>query len=354
MENGVVNVANRLDPEAFDVQFCCLATRGEFADRLIRNGDCIDVLGKPPGKSLRTVWRLMNAIRRVKPDVVHTHNLATLIYAAPATWWGRSVPLLHGVHSEMPEEEQTAKRLALRRRFYGAAKSVQTVTIGLTRHLEALGLNNREIATVTNGVDTTVFRPDQHCTLRAELGIAESAFVVGMVARFGAYKRHEAALAAFDELAGEFPDFHLVFVGGSGPRKEAVEARRAASQFSDRVHLAGFRSLPAEVYPAFNVLAIPSIREGLSNAALEAMASGVPVLTNAACGAADAVTHGADGWIADLTDHKQFVAALRDALLAREQNAEFATRARAVVIERFSMKSMVAGYGDLYRRIADG
>lgn len=353
MENGVVNVANRIDPDMFDVRFCCLIRRGAFADRLLRNGDAIDVLEKPNGKSLATVYRLWRSIARCKPNVVHTHNLGTLIYAAPATCWGRTAPILHGVHSELPDSEQTPKRIHLRQRCYGAARRIHTVTQGLTDHLTDLKLDVRPIDTITNGVDLDVYRPDAPTTLRTELGIPQSAFVIGVVARFGAYKRHEATLDAFDVLAADHPDVHLVFVGGSGPRKTAVEARHQASPHADRIHLAGFCPKPAEVYPAFDVLAIPSVREGLSNAALEAMASEVPVLTNSSCGAADAITHGKDGWIADLTEQESFVAALQETLAARNQLPAFSHAAREAVRARFSMQVMVDGYTELYQQIAN-
>jgi glycosyltransferase involved in cell wall biosynthesis len=350
MENGVINVANRLDPEAFDLRFCCLERRGEFADRLLRPK--ISVLDKPPGKSLRTVWRLNRLIARERPHVLHTHNLAPLIYGAAATLRGLTCPILHGVHSEMPTQEQTPKRIQLRQRFYRASKRVQTVTVGLTRHLEEIGLGVRPIETVTNGVDTRVFTPDNPSTIRAEFAIPEDAFVIGMVARFGAWKRHLDMLQSFAEIAADNPDVHIVFVGTGGPNEKEVQERCAASEYADRLHLAGFRSEPGLVYPAFDMLAIPSIREGLSNASLEAMASGVPVLTHSACGAADVITDGTDGWVADVAQVDDLTAALRRVMSDRPRLADIKARVRGSVEARFSMDSMVAGYADLYRRVS--
>lgn len=350
MENGVVNVANRIDPDEFDVRFCCLETRGEFADRLERPH--VTVLDKPPGKSLRTAWRLNRLIARERPHLIHTHNIAPLIYGAAATFRGITCPILHGVHSQMPPKEQTPKRIKLRQRFYRAAKLVQTVTVGLTRHLEELNLDVRPIETVTNGVDTQTFSPDQPSEIRAEFAIPDGAFVIGMVARFGAWKRHLDMLDAFAEIANDHPDIHIVFVGTGGPNESEVRERCAASPYSDRLHLAGFRDQPGLVYPAFDILAIPSVREGLSNASLEAMASGVPVLSHSACGAADVITDGEDGWFDDLATVPQLVEALRRVLSDRPRLAEIKARVRGSVESRFSMESMVKGYADLYRRVA--
>jgi glycosyltransferase involved in cell wall biosynthesis len=350
MENGVVNVANRIDPDEFDVRFCCLERRGEFAERLLRPK--VYVLDKPPGKSLRTVWRLNRLIARERPHLLHTHNLAPLIYGAAATFRGITCPILHGVHSEMPAQEQTPKRIKLRQRFYRASKIVQTVTVGLTRHLEDLGLGVRPIETVTNGVDTAVFSPDNRSEIRAEFAIPSDAFVIGMVARFGAWKRHLDILEAFAKIAAEHPDVHIVFVGTGGPKEQEVRECCAASPFADRLHLAGFREKPGLVYPAFDMLAIPSIREGLSNASLEAMASGVPVLTHSACGAADVITDSVDGWVADVASVPDLTAALRRVLNDRPRLSAIKARVRGSVEARFSMDAMVAGYADLYRRVA--
>src|ERR1044071_5035333 len=84
LENGIVNVTRLLDPREFEVRVCCLEKRGSFADRLPA-GTQITVLEKRPGFSWRAVVKLMCVIWQYQPDVVHTHNLGPLIYAALAT-----------------------------------------------------------------------------------------------------------------------------------------------------------------------------------------------------------------------------------------------------------------------------
>ena len=106
MENGVCNLARALvdlgvaTSVALAVLACVMTRSGPFASRLPDPG-AVTVLGKTSGFSPKAVFALWQEIRRRRPHVVHTHNLGPLIYGALATWWGRSVPLLQGEHSQL-------------------------------------------------------------------------------------------------------------------------------------------------------------------------------------------------------------------------------------------------------------
>lgn len=351
MENGVVNIANALAPRGIETHVCALVRRGAFADRLPRP-ELLFVAGKRDGFTPAAVLRLAAGILRLRPHVVHSHNLGPLIYASLATLGGRLAPILHGEHSLLTADEKSPRRLAQRQRFYRSCRVVHTVSQPQLDELVALGFPAAKIRAIINGVDTARFAPGDRAAAREQIGIPRDAFVIGIVSRFGAHKRHDVLIRAFEQLAAGEPRARLLVVGTGGPEEHRVLAQIAASPQRERIHVAGFQAEPRPFYQALDVLAIPSVNEGLSNAVLEAMACGVPALANLGCGHEQVITSGSDGVIADLNSPESLAAELQKLLAAPERLVDLAKNARTKVALHFSLTAMTANYENLYRSLA--
>ena len=350
MENGVVNLARGLNG-GFETHFCCLERPGAFVERLPRP-DRVYVLDKPKGFHASAVLRLSKLIHRLKPDVIHTHNLGPLIYSSMATAGGLFRPILHGEHSLLTDDECGPRRVRQRKVCYRACKKAHSVSEGLRQQLIELGLPGGKIATVLNGVDADKFSPDSKEKARQDLNLPVRAKVLGLVGRFGPFKRHAAFLEAFEQLAARNPDLHVLIVGGGGPEKDRIHAQVADSSHKNRIHLAGFQNDLPRFYRAMDLLVVPSINEGLSNAVLEAMACGVPALANATCGNSEIIINGCDGVIADLAT-SQKIATEVDKVITRSQELPLmGQRARESVVQNFSLTKMMENYQRLYEIVA--
>jgi len=350
MENGVVNVARGLDSGQFEVYVACLERSGLFAERLPLP-DNVTVLGKQNGFSPSAVFQLCREIFRIKPALIHSHNLGPLIYSCLATGLGLARPILHGEHASLTLEECSPRRLQQRRWLYHCCPSVHTVAAGLTRHLVELGFPAGKIPTIVTGVDTRRFVPGDRSAARRQISIPENAILVGIVGRFGPFKRHAMLLEAFSALAEIHPNLHLLIVGGGGSEEQNVAEKVRQHPYAGRIHLSGFQKNPVPFYQSLDLLVVPSINEGLSNAVLEAMACGVPVLANSACGNADVIANKEDGFVVDLGS----VDKLQSQILSHLSNpallSEVGIKARQKAVSVFSMDEMVAGYAALYSKI---
>lgn len=344
MENGVCNIARGLAGRGIETHVACLERRGAFADRLPRP-ELVRVMGKRGGFSIGAAWRLARAIRSIQPHVVHTHNLGPLIYASLATLGGRTRPIVHGEHSVLAPWELEPRRIAQRRSLYRKCRAIHTVSQVQLDELHRLGFAHGRLLAIPNGVDTGHFTPEG----KSMPILPEPSNVIGLVGRFGPFKRHDALLAAFERLAPRHPAAHLVFVGAGGSEEQRIASLVAGSPARERIHLTGFQSDPAPFYRALNVLVIPSANEGMSNAALEAMASGVPVLGNTGCGHEQIVTNGEDSVIADLSTPARIEAEIALLLCKPERLVDMGRKARLSVTNRFSIFLMLDAYEQLYR-----
>ncbi len=351
MENGICNVANALAGSGFDIHVCCLRERGAFAERMPEPSQ-VRSIDKGPGFALRHGASLRRLLAAMQPDLVHTHNLGPLIYTALASRFGRRWPILHGEHAALTEAERGLKKMVLRKGLYRCCRRVHTVSRSLTDELLALGFRRPAVETVENGVDCDRFRPAAGEDDGPGLPGLEGLRIIGNVGRFGAFKRQEMLVEAFDLLAAEAPGIGLLLVGDGGPRAEAVRRRVAQSPFAERIHVAGFQQDTSPFYRRMEILAVPSTTEGMSNAILEAMASGVPVLTHDSCGGEEILGGTGAGLVRPLGDAETLAGALREMLEAPETLASMGASGRGLAVEKYSLAAMARRYGALYREIA--
>ncbi len=352
MENGLINVAERLDPDKYEVHVCCLERVGAFAERFTHK-DRVYKLCKTDGFSWRSLYGLHRLLAKVRPHVVHSHNLGSLIYSSLATGYGRRCAIFHGEHGQLRGENLEPRRIKQRHKYYRNCARIHTVSKSLKNHFLEMGFDAERFDVVVNGVDISYYQPGDKLAARRELGYPEDALLVGIFSRFGKYKRHAELLDAFDVLAARIPDMHLLIVGGGGPIEDAVRERVPKSPYQERIHLTGFQQDPRRYYHAVDLVAIPSIVEGLSNAMLEGMATATPALCNSVvCGVEDVLNNEENGLMADVCELDDLVRHLEAAVADRDRLERMGKVARKTIEDEFSIESMTRKYSEIYSELA--
>lgn len=354
MENGVVNVARGLPSDRFEIHVCCLERTGAFARRLPQPGNVYE-LHRPPGFSLRAVAGLNRLIARVRPHVIHSHNLGPMIYSVLATWFGRTCPVLQGEHTLLTAWECEPRRLKQRQRCYRCCAGIHTVSHNVRRNLINLGFPADRIVTLLNGVDSDRFQPGDRAAARRQIGrLPETGMVLGMVGRFAPGKGHDNLIAAFDRFAAVRPDAHLLLIGGGGSEEPRVRKLAAATGVADRIHFTGHQEDVRAYYQALDLLVFASLHEGLSNAVLEAMACGVPTLAHPAEGNLEVIADGKNGLLRDLRSADNIHLALTEALARPDHLTELGRNARSDAVSRFSLQRMIDNYRQIYEQLSAG
>jgi len=209
------------------------------------------------------------------------------------------------------------------------------------------GLAESKLPVIYNGVDLEHFHPrlrEAHrVNVRAELGIPGDAMTYVFVGSGFERKGVFRLLPAFRR--GANASAHLVVVGEDRAGAHAKALARGLG-VGERVHFLGGRKDVRPWYGAADAFVLPTLYDPFPNAALEAMASGLPVVVTAQCGAAELVEPGSNGFVCD---------ALDEAALARTLGELDSTRARAMgararqTAERFSLDAMAQKLVTLYR-----
>ena len=294
--------------------------------------------------------RMARLFRSLRPDIVHSRNWSCIDAIIGARLAG--VPVVihseHGRESNDPEGRNAMRRVG--RRLLGPmVTQFVTVSRDLARWLvEDIGLPSRKVLSIRNGVDLLQFSPRGRQAARAALGIEADRVVIGTVGRLDPVKDQVGLVEAFSGLA-EDPRAILVIVG-DGPCRRALETKVADLGLGGRVRLLGEREDVPVILAALDVFVLSSVGEGMSNAILEAMATGLPVVATGVGGNPELVVDGTTGFLVEPRSPAALAGPLRRYLADPAVLARHGAAARGLAEAEFSLERMVGEYEQLYRR----
>jgi sugar transferase (PEP-CTERM/EpsH1 system associated) len=354
LENGLVNLINRLPAEAYRHAVISLTEITDFRARILRDDVQYFALAKKPGHGFRLYPRFFRLFRTLRPDVVHTRNLASLEAVFPA--WLAGVPVrMHGEHGRDVGDLDGSNRIY--RRIRRAYRPFVNQYVAVSRDLEQylcrdIGVDSRRVARICNGVDTIRFAPAGSVRRRVE-GCPFSAdhWVVGTVGRMQLVKDQITLARAFvhavqrDRTVAQ--RMRLVMIGDGPLRAEVARVLQVAG-LSALAWLPGERSDVPDLMRSLDCFVLPSLAEGISNTILEAMATGLAVIATDVGGNSELIDHGITGQLVPPDDSEGMGEALRacfnDPAMAHRQGAA----ARQSALQRFSLDRMVRDYAALY------
>jgi glycosyltransferase involved in cell wall biosynthesis len=218
--------------------------------------------------------------------------------------------------------------------------------------LLGLGLDGRQVVAIPNGVDVSVFYPwvEDRRALRRGLGFSGEDKMVMFVGRLAPQKRVDLLIVAFRQIRDRLPEARLVLVG-DGPLRSELEQLVVRLGLERSVIFAGNRLDVAAYMQVSDVFVLPSEAEGMSNAVLEAMACGLPVLVSDCAGNRELVTDGLNGMVFPRGSENALAKKIETLLL----DTTYAQRLARVAIEKvqsqFRLESVAARYLELYRTV---
>ncbi|GAB6037057.1 hypothetical protein JCM15519_16160 [Fundidesulfovibrio butyratiphilus] len=336
-QRHALELARGLDRERFAPEFWMMAGGADFAGQASQSGAPLVWLSTKSTVTPGAVAALCGRLRRHKPDIV-------LPLTAVPNIWARSLGRLTGAGVVLATcrgggavDRQHERLLA------GLAHHHAVNTQALKDQLLALGRRDDQVSVIANGVDTVRFAPPA-----PEFRPVRE--VVLCVARLVEDKDHKTLLQAFDLAARQRPEAELWLVG-DGPLKIRLERLARGLPSRERIRFFPGGDEMAPFYQQASVLALTSLREGLPNVILEAMASGLPVAATAVGGVPEVVEHAVTGLLSPAQDAEAFAASLTALLGDEERRLAMGEAARQRAVSRYSLRAMVAAHEALFDRL---
>jgi glycosyltransferase involved in cell wall biosynthesis len=333
---------------------------GTFAERIP-----VTVMGDPArGRRFRksyleqlvTLGALTRLLRERKPDILHA-------YLPAANVLGPVAARLAGVRRTIVSKRAMAEykaRFPLLRRMEPIGNRLADVILvnsdAVRRDVERTERHwEGKFRKIYNGVTPIEpWAPDEAMAFRRREGIRADALVALCVSNFYPYKGHEELVEAAARIVPAFQNVIFLMVGRDSGTMEATRARVRARGIEGSVRFVGSRTDVPDLLRASDLFVHPSREEGFSNAILEAMAAGLPVVACDVGGNPEAVTDGETGRLVPSRNAAAFASAVVELLADPEKRKAMGEAGRHRATERFSLDRMVGEMESLYESLARG
>ena len=349
-EKQLALLATGLPRDEFDVHVAVLTHTGPLEETLRAANVPVTVIDKRWKVDPLAYWRLKALIRRLQPDIVHTWLFA-------ANSYGRQAAISAGVKHIVAGERcvdpwKSTLHLMIDRALARRTERIVTNSSGVVDFYASRGLPVGKFAVIPNGIRVTEpAEPISRVGLLDELGLpADTERLIGVVGRLWPQKRVKDLLWAAELLKTARDGCHVLIIG-DGPQRWRLTRYRDQLRLADRAHFLGERADVARLMPHFDIFWLASGYEGQSNAVLEAMAAGVPVVATDIPGNRDLVVPEETGYLVPVGDRAEF--ARKSTWLFDDEplRQRMGAAGRERIITHFTVEQMVARHAALYRQL---
>jgi len=322
-------------------------------DRLNRLGVPVLVLRMTPHKdspliSFIELFRTAYLLKQEKFTIQHSFDYSR--------WWFEPlVAKLGGVKYWVTTKANTDCNGVHWRLRLGLADKVIAQSQQMAQLLgEEVSSISDKITIVPNGVDSNTFQPfSKNHHLYAQLDFSSDSLILGCIAHLAPHKDHPSLLYALADAKNKNVELLIVGRTVNSLYEERLKVKVRHLGLSNRVHFLGLRQDIVELHSIMDGIVLTSREESLSNAVLEGMSSGLPVISSDCGGMPDAVQNGVNGWLVPRGNN--FVAKLTDAIDDWATNPEkrkaYGEASRKIVLEKFSLSHMIRGHIELYESL---
>ncbi len=346
----------RLVQAGFRITVFAFKPDGPLAAELVKQG--IRVAGPVQRRRgwrglLRAAYELRTWVRRERPDILHFYLPAAYLVGFFATWRCSAIRVMSRRGMATYQRRYPGVRL-LERVLHRSMDAVLANSAAVARELLTEGVPPARLGLIYNGVALASSELDK-TSARATLGLSSGALIFVTVANLIAYKGHADLITALSQLRDTLPrDWLLCLVGRDDGVGESLKKQAVADGIAAHVQFVGSVADVSPYLIAADIGVLPSHEEGFSNAILESMAAGLPMVVTAVGGNAEAIGDGEHGRVVPARNAAALAAALGELAKDAVKRRAWGSAARARVEKQFRIEQCAASYAETYRRLLAG
>jgi glycosyltransferase involved in cell wall biosynthesis len=315
-----------------------------------------------PINDVGTLVALFRLIRKIQPQIVHTHTSKAGLLGRLAAWMARVPIIIHTPHGHVFYGHFGR---SLSRIFLQMEKLLGKIThhqIALTPEEGKDYLNlgvakSKNISVIHSGIELRRFRKGakQHTEKRKGLGIPPDSLLIGYVGWLIPIKGVIYLVSAMAKVLGQHPESMLVLVGkGDDKGEDEVKLRKQVENLgiADNVRFLGWRPDVDEVMGCFDIFVLPSLNEGMGRVLVEAMSVGLPIVASRVGGIPDLVKHGENGLLVPPANTSALEQAISDLLSDKARRKRMGETGKRMC-RSYSVEAMVEQIDALYKNLLE-
>ena len=356
-ESQVMALSRSLDERRFDLEFACLRRLGPFVKEIDDRGLPLAEYRFASFRSVTALRQQMKFARHVARrgvDIVHAYNFYGNVFAIPPARLAGAPVVIASIRDLGPYLTPLQKRV--QRYVCRLADCVVVNAEAVRTWLVGEGYDAEQIVVIRNGVDLTRFKePPQPDRVRRALELSDGVPLVAVVSRLTRMKGLEQFLEAAAVVGRRSTEAHFLVIGEAPPHDleylGELKGLAARLGIGDRVIFTGLRSDVPTLLAGVDVAVMPSLNEALSNALLESMAAGAPVVATRVGGTPEALVDGETGLLVPPADITSLAVAVTSLLEAPALAKRLGRAARQSIADRFSVERMAEATERLYNQL---
>lgn len=344
-EKQLVLLAKGLDRSRFEPHVILLTRDGPYRQELEQAGVPVTLIGKRFKLDIGSFFRLIRFLRTQKFDIVHTWIFAANSYGRLAAHLANVPHIIAG--ERCVDEWKRWWHFAIDRFLARYTEKVVTNSSGVVDFCVSHGIPSSLFEVIPNAVPAVHPDPTSRADLRNRLGISTDATVIGVVGRLWPQKGLKDLLWGMELMRVVRDDTYMVVVG-DGPERNRLEYYRDQIGLGQRVRFVGHQEDATRWIQSCDLLWNGSLYEGQSNAILEAMQVGVPVLATDIPGNRDLIVPGETGFLYRRGDLATLTRRTLQLLNDKDLYLRFSNASQKRVEEKFSLAAMIEAHERLY------
>ncbi|HUE99903.1 MAG TPA: glycosyltransferase [Anaerolineales bacterium] len=355
-ERLMVPMLKHLSRTDFDAYVCALQSKdgNPMADEIRALGIPVDCLNIRHLRDLNALPRVINYLKRIGADLVHTQlevanilgNISAKLLRLPSVCTIHVMPSLNV--KTKTKLHQKVEWFALR---HFCDRVISVSEEAAQHHIDISGAASDQVITVYNGIDLSHFVSMDHererINVRTEFGIPADANLLTTVAVLRPQKGIQFMIQALPAILASNPDTYYLIVGSGTHQKVLLEAADKV-HVTERVLFAGMRKDVPRLLAASDVFVLPTLTEALPTVLAEAMAAGLPIIASRVGGIPEMVTDGQNGCLVKPEDPEDLVDACNRLLSDPEKRASMGTQGWEIVQHKFNIERQVDQLKELY------
>lgn len=338
-EQVVMNLAKGLDRKLFEPVVCCLNEKGRYADQIEPLGIKVIALQKKPGLDPFIIFKLIYTFKQENIRLIHTHLFTS-------NFWGRIAAAL--VRIPVVSTEHNLDTWKNRFHFWAdrwlAKTNKRMIFVSESvrdfYHQKLISLNGKA-KVLYNGIDLAKFKNKE---------FKRHVEIIGIVGRLVPQKLHQDFIDAIEILKGKGKHVTGLIVG-DGPLRKKLEEQVLKKKLTDHIKFSGFVTHMDEVYQMMDLFVLCSSREGFPMTILEAMASGVPVISTNVGGVSECIQEGENGLLVPSGKPNLLAEAILKIIENKELRKKIVLNARKQIEEHFNLDKMIGEHQVLYQEV---
>jgi len=299
---------------------------------------------------LKTIISIRNFIKKNNIDIIQTHGYKSNFYALFATLFD-NIPLIATCHPWIKTSRRVKIYAKIDKFLLKKFDRIVAISEEVKQEIINAGISVDKISIIDNGINVGRFEKQFDIEkLRKQFGIPVYSKVIGTVGRLSSEKGHYILLEAAEKIIKKYPSTFFI-IAGDGKLKDRLKSRAKQFKIEQNFLLPGLINDIPELLSILDIFVLPSLKEGLPMALLEAMAARKPIVATNVGNIPLAIVHNETGLLVEPGDTPALENAIIELLNNKNKANKLVQNGYVAIFNKFTSKIMTRKYIELYETL---